>query len=270
MTALDSQQSSPYSSMSRRSQRPPGFSANEAGASIPQREWRERLHSLLLGDLPTAVEMLTEVADAAEWPLPSRMRVAVAAPSADWTQGATPSRVIWRVVNGRCVLIVGDDEESEYWLERSADALGLERPLVIGPAVGQERLGKATAYAIALGELVRATPSAGATKVVRCEEHEIDLLLALDPQLSRSVSERLLAPIMVLRSPRRDRMLDTLDAWLANPGRPQAMAEQLHLHVQGVRYRLAQLRELFGGALDDPHFRFELALALRVHRLHET
>jgi len=252
--------------MSCRSLRPTGFSANEVGASSSQREWRERLHSLLLGDLPTPVDMLTEVADSAQWPLPRRMRVAVAAPSADWTQGATPSRVIWRVVQGRCVLIVRDDEESEYWLERSADALGLERPLVIGPAVGPERVGQAAAYAIALGELVRTTPSPGANKVVRCEEHEIDLLLALDPELSRSVSERLLAPIVVLRSPRRDRMLDTLDAWLATPGRPRAMAEQLHLHVQGVRYRLAQLRELFGDALDDPHSRFELALALRVHR----
>ena len=141
---------------------------------------------------------------------------------------------------------------------------------MIGPAAGLERVGQAAAYAIALGELVRAKPSPGANRVVRCEEHEVDLLLALDPELSQSVSERLLAPIVVLRSPRRDRMLDTLDAWLANPGRPRAMAEQLHLHVQGVRYRLAQLRELFGDALDDPRSRFELALALRVHRLHET
>jgi DNA-binding PucR family transcriptional regulator len=31
-----------------------------------------------------------------------------------------------------------------------------------------------------------------------------------------------------------------------------------------VRYRLNQLREAFGGALDDPDARFELALALRV------
>jgi DNA-binding PucR family transcriptional regulator len=30
-----------------------------------------------------------------------------------------------------------------------------------------------------------------------------------------------------------------------------------------VRYRVAQLRELFGEALDDPDARFELALALR-------
>jgi DNA-binding PucR family transcriptional regulator len=31
-----------------------------------------------------------------------------------------------------------------------------------------------------------------------------------------------------------------------------------------VRYRLRQLRELFGARLEDPEARFELSLALRV------
>ena len=95
---------------------------------------------------------------------------------------------------------------------------------------------------------------------------EVDLLLAIDRELSQSVADRLLAPLAGLNSPQRGRMLETLDAWLANPGRPGAMADQLHLHVQGVRYRLARLRDLFGDTLDDPRCRFELGLALRVHR----
>jgi DNA-binding PucR family transcriptional regulator len=33
-----------------------------------------------------------------------------------------------------------------------------------------------------------------------------------------------------------------------------------------VRYRMAQLRELFGDALDNPDGRFELELALRLKR----
>jgi DNA-binding PucR family transcriptional regulator len=36
------------------------------------------------------------------------------------------------------------------------------------------------------------------------------------------------------------------------------------VHPQTVRYRLRQLRELYGERLDDPEARFELALALRV------
>jgi DNA-binding PucR family transcriptional regulator len=61
-------------------------------------------------------------------------------------------------------------------------------------------------------------------------------------------------------------MTATLAAWLADPGRPQAMADRLGVHVQTVRYRLKTLRELLGDALDDPDERFELALALRVTR----
>jgi DNA-binding PucR family transcriptional regulator len=36
------------------------------------------------------------------------------------------------------------------------------------------------------------------------------------------------------------------------------------VHPQTVRYRLKQLRELFGARLEDPEARFELALALRA------
>jgi DNA-binding PucR family transcriptional regulator len=41
------------------------------------------------------------------------------------------------------------------------------------------------------------------------------------------------------------------------------------VHEQTVRYRLAQLRELLGDALDDPRARFELELSLRAARLRE-
>jgi DNA-binding transcriptional LysR family regulator len=45
-------------------------------------------------------------------------------------------------------------------------------------------------------------------------------------------------------------------------GNRQAMAEELHVHPQTVRYRMAQLRELFGQSLDDPRTRAVLLLAL--------
>ncbi|HWH94908.1 MAG TPA: helix-turn-helix domain-containing protein, partial [Baekduia sp.] len=75
---------------------------------------------------------------------------------------------------------------------------------------------------------------------------------------------RRLAPLATLDPAARERLTATLAAWLADPGRPQAMADRLGLHVQTVRYRLKALRELFGDALDDPDERFELSLALRV------
>ena len=45
---------------------------------------------------------------------------------------------------------------------------------------------------------------------------------------------------------------ETLRAWLDAHGDVTATAAALHVHPQTVRYRLAGLREAFGGALDDP------------------
>ena len=56
----------------------------------------------------------------------------------------------------------------------------------------------------------------------------------------------------------------TLRAWLDHPGQVTRVAGELHVHPQTVRYRVAQLRELFGERLEDADARFELALALRA------
>ena len=48
------------------------------------------------------------------------------------------------------------------------------------------------------------------------------------------------------------------------------VAAALHVHPQTVRYRVAQLRELFGEALDDPGSRYELLLVLRARRARES
>ena len=76
-------------------------------------------------------------------------------------------------------------------------------------------------------------------------------------------SERL-APLDDLKGQARERMRETLRAFLDHRGNAAAMAADLHLHPQTVRYRLRRLRELFGDALDDPQTRFELELALRA------
>jgi DNA-binding PucR family transcriptional regulator len=77
---------------------------------------------------------------------------------------------------------------------------------------------------------------------------------------------RRLAPLDALSEPVHDRLTETLAAWLDHLGEARPAAETLNVHVQTVRYRLGQLRELLGDALDDPDARLELALALRARR----
>jgi DNA-binding PucR family transcriptional regulator len=71
-----------------------------------------------------------------------------------------------------------------------------------------------------------------------------------------------LAPLAALPEPTRDRLLETLKSWLMNRGNRKAVAGELHVHPQTLRYRLTQLRELFDSALDNPATRAALLLAL--------
>jgi PucR C-terminal helix-turn-helix domain len=254
-----------------------GYAAQEADARRRDRALRERLVSLLLSDPPADDAVLRAAAQAAGWTLPDAVRVAVAALPADplaAPAGAAPARVLTATVpDGRLALVVGDGEEAERWLRRAARALGLAAPLAVGPAVAPAEAARSAARAAALLDR-RGTGAAagggvggagGATPaIIRADEHEIALLLGAAPDLAHDVATRRLAPLETLDPAARERLTETLAAWLADPGRPQAMADRLGLHVQTIRYRLKALRGLFGDALDDPDARFELALALRV------
>ena len=57
---------------------------------------------------------------------------------------------------------------------------------------------------------------------------------------------------------------ETLRLWLLLRGRREPVAEALFVHPQTVRYRVGQLRELFGEALDDPRAVADLLVALGV------
>ncbi len=57
----------------------------------------------------------------------------------------------------------------------------------------------------------------------------------------------------------------TLRAWLLHQGRREEVAAALFVHPQTVRYRMGQLRELFGDDLDDPGTVLRLVLALGAH-----
>lgn len=260
-----------------------GFTGQEAESLRLELARRERLVSLLLSDRPSPPEQLAAAATAAGWPLAERVRVAVAALPIEPPPGralAGPARVLGATIDGgrRALVVADDDEEAEQWLLRAARAQQLEGPLAVGPAVAAPLAGHSLSRAVALLEqsaLRSAQPgdddapadAASEIELLRCDDHEIDLLLGAAPELARAVAARRLAPFDGLPAGQRARLLETLGGWLAHPARPQAVADELGVHVQTVRYRLRQLRELLGDALDDPEARFELSVALRADRL---
>lgn len=106
------------------------------------------------------------------------------------------------------------------------------------------------------GELPAASP-------LIVDEALVPLLLRADRELVDRIADRRLAPLRELRPAVGARMAATLLCWLRLRGDRRAMAAELHIHVQTVAYRITQLREIFGSALDHPDSRFELEIALR-------
>jgi hypothetical protein len=106
-----------------------------------------------------------------------------------------------------------------------------------------------------------ALPAGG---LIVADDHLAELLIAADAEVAADLAASRLAPLADLPDGPRARLRETLAGWLDRPGQVQAVAAALDVHPQTVRYRLRQLRDLFGERLEDPDARFELALALRV------
>ncbi len=92
------------------------------------------------------------------------------------------------------------------------------------------------------------------------------LVVAADPEALADLRRRTLLPLAGLRPATAERLTETLRAWLLHQGRRDDVAAALHVHPQTVRYRMGQVRELFGDSLDDPHTVLALTIALAADR----
>lgn len=88
------------------------------------------------------------------------------------------------------------------------------------------------------------------------------LVLHADEVALGDLRARVLAPLAGLRPASAEKLADTLRAWLLLQGRRDDVAAALFVHPQTVRYRMGQLRELYGDRLDDPDQVLELLIAL--------
>jgi DNA-binding PucR family transcriptional regulator len=128
----------------------------------------------------------------------------------------------------------------------------------LGPTLGWRQAGESArraALALSLAER---------DALVVSDERLLDLLLTADPALAADLAKRALEPLEQLPAGSRQRLRETLAAWLDAQGHVRTAAESLHVHVQTLRYRLGRLHDVFGDALDDPVRRLELSLALRI------
>jgi hypothetical protein len=130
------------------------------------------------------------------------------------------------------------------------------RHAVVGPACPW--LDAATSYHRAL----RAVSLRRGAAPLDTEEHLVELVLTADERARLDLRARALAPLAGLRPAAAEKLTDTLRAWLLHQGRREDVAATLFVHPQTVRYRMGQLRDLYGDRLDDPATVLELMVAL--------
>ena len=103
-------------------------------------------------------------------------------------------------------------------------------------------------------------------EVVDTDEHLVELVLTADRDAVEDLRRHALAPLAELRPNTAERLAETLRSWLLHQGQRDAVAADLFVHAQTVRYRMTQLRELYGDRLNDPQTILELTVALGVSR----
>ena len=102
----------------------------------------------------------------------------------------------------------------------------------------------------------------GAGGMLDTDEHLVELVLGADQDAADDLRRRVLAPLAGLRPSAAERLTATLRAWLLRQGQRDAVAADLFVHAQTVRYRMNQVRELYGDRLNDPQMILELTVAL--------
>ena len=90
------------------------------------------------------------------------------------------------------------------------------------------------------------------------------LLIGLqDDRLLDVFQEVLVRPLEEHDARRRTELVRTLELFLGSGGRYQQTADELHLHVNTLRQRLARIEKLTGRTLDSMDDRVDLWIALR-------
>ncbi|WP_340561709.1 helix-turn-helix domain-containing protein [Streptomyces sp. GSL17-111] len=239
--------------------------ARQAGERL---RLQRRLLDLLLdesGHGGRLESVLAERAARIGWPVPQTVAVAVLVPPArEALPPALGPEVLLDMEREQPLMVVPEpDAAGRGELLRRATA-GWSG--AVGPPVGVAEAAKSLRWAQSAVSLMERglLPSGG---LLDCTEHTEALVLLPPEELIDDLGRRLLAPLEECGPTHARRLAETMLAWLETRGGAPEVATRLGVHPQTVRYRLRQIREMWGEAVDDPDRRFELELVLRARRL---
>ena len=241
-----------------------GYLEAKATSAGALETWRRRLLGMVLQTPPAPPAALAELAQLIGWTVPEK-----ASPIAVHTLPGTGHNQRKPTLEADVLadldgieprlLVPGEVTDARLAVIRAALP---QCRLAIGPAVRLDSV----AYALRWARKALTLAQQGVLpdrQVIRCEQHLSTVLVHSDDRLLATLRDRLLAPLRGLTTKQRERMLETLRAWLDVQGSVPDMAALLDVHPQTVRYRMRQLEQSLGPLLHDPHQRFELELVLR-------
>jgi hypothetical protein len=242
-----------------------GHSDELATSGRVRERYRERLANLLLGRGPR--EDKVAAAERADWSLPRTLtavivpeaRVRTALTSLDPRTLRSTEEVPGPAASGELVALLVPDAEG-----RSRPALMRslrEAEAVVGPARPWDDVDGSYARALRARQLGMTPDDSGPLDT---EVRLTELVLRADETALADLRAQALAPLADLSETAREKLTETLRCWLLHQGRRDAVAAELFVHPQTVRYRMGQLRELYGARLEDPRTVLELILALGV------
>lgn len=244
-----------------------GYAEAQAEVEDERRRRDRDLAALLVGERPAERAELLAAAERTGRRLPDRAAAAACDPDR-LTEVARllPAETVATVLDSVGCLVLSDPDgpgQAEPLQRASARvrlAIGPTGPLAdLAGSWSLARLALRAAAAGALGE-------ADETGPIRAEQRLAELLLFEGRAIALRIAARRLAPLEALTPRAHERMRETALAYVRHGGNSVAMAAELHVHPQTARYRVARLRDLLGGDLDDPDTRFELQIALRARR----
>ncbi|WP_163505763.1 PucR family transcriptional regulator [Fodinicola acaciae] len=237
-----------------------GYFQEQRQTSRERDRLREDLAELLLSDRANSAAVRAAAARA-DWTLPREAAV-VLVDRDNGPDGQPLSRLedsCLRVWRPDVTIGIVPDPAGPGRRARLADALR-GTGAVVGATVPLDRLPASLHIAEVALRLRRSNVLAD--DPLFAAEHLDAIIVHRDDRLLSALCQQCLAPLADLPRPVYDRLCETLACWLRNMGDRRAVAAELHIHPHTVRYRLGQLRELFGDALDDPGMRASLTLAL--------
>ncbi len=242
-----------------------GYLEAKSRSEHSQQEWRRRLLRLILERPPAPARAIAELAELVGWAVPDEVTM-VAVEPASRCAPELPGDALADLTGSQPHLLlpgpVRPDHRAVLALTPSGGRCAVGLPVPLADAGHSLRWAR-KAIALSRAGII------GDSQVICCEDHLVDLWLLADGPLLDQLARRRLGPLAGLGPVQRRRLTETVSAWLETRGSAPAMARQLGVHPQTVRYRMRRLEAVLDGQLSDPDARFALELVLRATRLRE-